>query len=243
MDEEAIENIAKDMKTWREFDFGDPKLATLGQKFIERQNNYFKQVLADPSMFSTENPDIFKQVYGDADRGNWTINGQTYKVGTDRNTVVNAFMSAVKTSNARKVVSSILHQGALADFESLFYMTGATVGDANVAKLKEEKLFKLPGADMFIHRDTGRDYVAIVADADVRYEVSVSDDGKTATATVSIDKHISSNGSKYDDYKIGMATISLQTTIDLTKKMPKVVGVTFKQTFTPDEIKLTGMHP
>ena len=71
--------------------------------------------------------------------------------------------------------------------------------------------------------------------------MSVSDDGKTATVTVSIDKNISSNGSKYDDYKIGMATISQQTTIDLTKKMPEVVGVTFKQTFTPDEIKLTGM--
>ena len=244
MDEEAIENMAKDMKTWKEFDFGDPRLAKLAPKFIERQNNYVKEVLADPTMFSPENPDIFKQVYGDADRGNWTINGQTYKTGTDQKTVVDAFTSAVKAPNARKVVSSLLHQGALADLETLFNMSGALIGDAKVAILNEENLYELPGANMFIHRNAMRDGgIGILADADVRYGLSVSDNGKTATVTVSIDKHISSAGLKYDEYKLGMATISQQTTIDLTKEMPEVVGVTFKQTFTPDKIKLTGMHP
>ena len=65
----------------------------------------------------------------------------------------------------------------------------------------------------------------------------ISPDGTTATVTVSIDKDISTNGSKYNEYKIGTAKITQQTKIDLTKPMPEVVDVTFSQTYVPGQIR------
>jgi hypothetical protein len=62
-------------------------------------------------------------------------------------------------------------------------------------------------------------------------------DGKTATVTVSIDKDISTMGTKYNEYKIGTAKFSQKTKIDLTKPMPEVVDVTFSQTYSPDKIR------
>ena len=243
MDEEAIENIAKDIKEWKEFDFGDPRLAKLSKKFVQRQNTYANDVITNESLFSTENPDVFQQVAGDADRGDWNINGKTYKKGTEPKVIVGAFMSAIKKPNARKVVSSILNQGNLADLETLFFKSGALVGDAKAAKIKEEFLYKLPGGKMFVSRNAARDNgIGITADANVRYGLSVSTDGKMATVTVSIDKHLSTIGVKHDDYKIGFATITQQTTVDLTKDMPEIIDVTFSQTYTPDKIEWTGMH-
>jgi len=72
---------------------------------------------------------------------------------------------------------------------------------------------------------------------DAKDGVELSEDGKTATVTVSIDKDISTNGSKLNEYKIGTAKITQKTMIDLTKPMPEVVDVTFSQVFSPDKIR------
>jgi hypothetical protein len=46
---------------------------------------------------------------------------------------------------------------------------------------------------------------------------------------------------KDDISKVGTATIAQRTTIDLTQKpLPVVTDVTFSQTFSPDEIRLTS---
>ena len=236
LDEETIRNVADDMRGWKEFDHGDPRLRPMGGKFVQRQNDYVKRMLADDSMFSQKTPDVFQQVYADADRGEWTINGKTFKVGSDPDAIVAGILSAVKGSAARKAVSCLLHQGGLADMESLFGRSGALVGDANAKIIQEEFLYELPGGDLFLHRDVTRDGYGILADADVRYGLEVSKDGKTATVTVGIDKHITINGLKHAESRIGKATIVQKTVVDLTKEVPEVVGTTFSQTFTPDEI-------
>lgn len=240
LDEDAVRNLAGDMKGWKVFDFGDPRLAAMGKKFVQRQNDYIKQKIADPTSFSKKYPDIFTQVYTDGNRGVWNINGETLELGSDPDKIVEKVSSALKTSNARKAVSSLLHQGSLADIESIFSRSGAFVGYDDDGLPKEDLLYKLSGGDMFIHRDSARDGHTILSDANVSYGLDVSEDGKTATVTVSIDKHISSYSSSSPDFRIGKATITQKTTIDLTKDMPEVVGVAFSQTFTPDEINRTG---
>ena len=236
LDGETVANVANDMRGWREFDFGDPRLRPMGGKFVQRQNDYVKQMLPDASKFSPKTPDVFQQVYSDADRGEWTINGKTFKVGSDPDAIVAEILSAVKGTAARKVVSCLLHQGGLADLETLFCRGGALVGDANAKDLQEEFLYELPGGDLFIHRDAGRDGYGILADADVHYGLEISKDGKTATVTVGIDKHLTINGLKHAESRIGKATIVQKTVIDLTKEVPEVVDATFSQTFTPDEV-------
>ena len=91
---------------------------------------------------------------------------------------------------------------------------------------------------MFVSRDYARDLAGITLAADVHYELDVSADGKTATVTVTQDMHLCTKDLRADEYRIGKASVSQKTTIDLTKEMPVVTDVTFAQTFTPDEIQL-----
>ena len=66
--------------------------------------------------------------------------------------------------------------------------------------------------------------------------MDVSEDGKTATVTVTSEKNLNANGTKYNDYNIGTASFSQRITIDLTKEMPDVTNVTFAQTISPGTI-------
>ena len=196
---QRIKDIAGDIKKWREFSFGEPKLASLGAKFVQRCNDYIKDNIGKKNLFSPEHPDVFQQVYSDADRGDWKINGTKYKLGTNPNTIGDKFLSVIKNPNARKVVSMILQQGTLSDVESLLAKSPALIGDAQVAKPLSENLYELDGADLFIHRDSSRDEgKMITVDEMPHYELEVSGDGKTATVTVSADKNLSMNGTKYN---------------------------------------------
>ena len=239
IDEEDVANMAKDMKTWAEFTFGDARLNQMSAKFIERQTNYVKDMLNAPDNFSEKNPDVFKQVYGDAHRADWNINGKIFKRPPEKmapqrtQQVVDEFLKAVKDPNARKVISILMNQGNLADLESLFNKAPALIGDAKAANPEEETIHTIPGGEMFVSRNGA----ALLADALPSYGVEISKDGKTATVTVSIDKDVSSNGSKYNEFKIGTATITQRTKIDLTKPMPEIVDVTFSQVFSPDKIR------
>ena len=200
VDEEDLASIAKDMKTWSEFKFGDARLNNISAKFIERQSNYVKDMLNKPEMFSENNPNIFKQVYGDADRGDWNLNGKFVK-NPSADTVVDALLKSVKNPNALKVISILMNQANLADVECLIRKSPALVGDANSKNLKDEDIHTIPGGELFVSRE-GQ---GITADHRPSYGFEISKDGKTATVTVTIDKDISSNGSKYNEYKIGTA--------------------------------------
>ena len=231
-DEEDIASVAKDMKKWSEFKFGDPRLNKISAKLIQRQTNYVKDMLKQQQMFSDTNPNIFKQVYGDADRGDWNINGK-YMKNPSADKVVAALLKSVKNPNALKVISILMNQGNLADVECLIRKSPALVGDAKATKLKEENIHSIPGGELFVSREIQ----GIAADHKPSYGFEISKDGKTATVTVNIDKDISSNGSKYNEYKIGTAKISQKTKIDLTKPMPEIVDVTFSQTYSSDKIR------
>ena len=234
--EEMVKNLVKDMKGWKEFDFNDARLAKLGKKFVQRLNAHVRKTLADPSRFSPSNPGVAQQLVADADRGEWEIDGQKFPIGSDPNAIVDKFCSVIKAPKARKVVSAILNQAALADLETLFTRSGALVGDAGAKNVKEEFLYRIPGGNLFVHRDIARDDYGIVADKDAHYGLEVSDDGRTATVVVAIDKHLSTSGTANADYRIGTATIAERITVDLTKATPAVIGVTFSQTFTPDAV-------
>ena len=237
-DEEDIASVAKDMKKWSEFKFGDPRLNKISAKLIKRQTNYVKDMFDQKSMFSDTNPNIFKQVYGDADRGDWNINGKHMKTPS-ADKVVAELLKSVKNPNALKVISILMNQGNLADVECLIRKSPALVGDAKAANIKEENIHSIPGGELFVSREIQ----GIVADHKPSYGFEISKDGKTATVTVTIDKDISSNGSKYNEYKIGTARISQKTKIDLTKPMPEIVDVTFSQTYSPDKIRFNPNMP
>lgn len=231
-EEEDIAAVAKDMKTWGEFKFGDARFNKLSAKFVERQNNVIKEMLQKPSMFSDKNPNIFKQTYGDAARGDWNLNGRKMKEPSG-DVVESELLKSVKNPNALKVISILMNQGNLADIECLIRKVPALIGDAHAAKLQVETIHTIPGGEMFVSCE-GQ---CIAADHRPSYGFEISKDGRTATVTVTIDKDITTNGSKFNEYKIGTARISQKTKIDLTKPIPEVVDVTFSQTYSPDKIR------
>ena len=232
-DEEDIASVAKDMKTWSEFKFGDARLNKISAKFIERQNTYVKDMFNKTEMFSEQNPNIFKQVYGDADRGDWNLNGLKVK-HPSADLVVGKLLEAVKNPNALKVISILMNQGNLADLECMIRKAPALIGDAKAAKLQDETIHTIPGGELFASRSG----MGLFVDFKPSYGFEISEDGKTATVTVSIDKDVSTMGcTKYNEYKIGVAKFTQKTKIDLTKPMPEVVDVTFSQTYSPDKIR------
>ena len=71
--------------------------------------------------------------------------------------------------------------------------------------------------------------------------MQMSKDGKTAFVTVALNRDFSCWSTKLDDSKVGTAAIAQRITLDLTQKpLPVVTDVTFSQTFSPDEIRLTS---
>ena len=236
-DEDMLAGVAKDMKTWREFDFGDKKLSTMGKKFVQRQNNYLKQTLPDGTKYMSGHPDVFENFYKDANRGTWRIGDKSFKLGADPDAVLNEFLKTVKDPNARKVVSTLFNQGNLADLSCLAFKTPALVGSGSDENVQEETIHTLKGGNMFVSRDMGRDGLKIIADAEIHYELDVSKDGKTATVTVTQNNHLSVDGHAEEKNRFGKVSISQKTTIDLTKPTPVVTNVAFAQTYTPDEIR------
>jgi hypothetical protein len=237
LDEDTIKNVAKDMKSWREFDFGDKRLARLSARFVQRQNDYLKLQLAKPDGYMANNPQIFTAFHGDANRGDWTICGTRFPQGSDPDAVLAKFLQVVKKPNARKVVSTLLNQGSLADMQTILVKGTAIDGDPADPHAREEYLCRIKGGELFVSRDRMRDNEkGIAKEQDVHYGLDISKDGKTATVTLSMDQNLNSQGTVYNEYNIGMATITQKITIDLTRDVPEVTGVTFSQVFSADVI-------
>ena len=223
--DDDIKNTAEDMKTWDEFSFGDKRLDAVGKEFTKRLNNYIKDNINNPKLFSKTNPDVFHSLEADADRASWTINGKELLIGkVAPQTVMDEFCSALPDSKSRKALSTIFHQGLQSDISQILFKNAV------------EKLCLLPGGNLFVSRDLAKNGNAITGHANSMYILQVSEDGKTATMSVESTHHLTLNGLPQDEYKIGKAHITLQATIDLTKDIPEVTDVTFAQTFTPDEI-------
>ena len=68
----------------------------------------------------------------------------------------------------------------------------------------------------------------------------ISEDGTTATVTVSIGKSISSNGTTMDSHKIGTVLLSQKMTVDLMKDIPEVIDVRFSQQISTGKADLTA---
>ena len=226
LDEERIKNVAEDMRTWDEFIFGDKRLEEIGKEFMNRQNNYIKEKINNSTEFLPSNPNVFKQVESDADRFDWTINGQKFAIGTDKQTVINAFCDAVKNPNARKAISINFNQGFQSDLVDLLFKS--------IDPTKEINLSQLPNANIFVSHDLSKDGFPITKTAGSVFDLKISEDGKTATVTVTSIQDLTISQSN-DKYKIGKANIAIQSTYDLTKEIPEVTNITFSQTFMPDQ--------
>ena len=241
--EERLKDLVDDMKEWTEFKFDDPRFKEIGQKLAQLQNAYIQEVINKPNKFSEKHKDVFDAMSGDSTRGTWKIGGKKFKRGSSTpEQVVNKFLKTVKDPLARKAVSIVLNQSSLADLQSVLTRNWNGLNShLNKVEPEVEDAPPLPGGELFVSHSPQKDGCHITVDFDVSYELQMSKDGKTAFVTVALNRDFSCWSAKDDDSKVGTATIAQRTTIDLTQKpLPVVTDVTFSQTFSPDEIRLTS---
>ena len=232
--EDDVKRLANDMKSWRMFAMDDPNLAELGQKFVDRQNAYVKEILDTPGpSFSKVHPDMFAQVEVDANRGLWDVNG-TLLYQENSNLVVDKFLETVTDPNARKVVSILLNQGNFADVECI--LSGHPVPAGDGADGRPVLLNDIKGAEMFVSKKRADD--AELVDPIVKdngylgYKLNLSQDGKTAYLTITTGKNLIASLDDIHPRKIGTAMVSIMTTVDLNKEIPEVTNVTFAQNYS-----------
>ena len=234
LDRAAEEMIAKlvqnDMKYWREFDFDDMRLRQIGKNCVQNMNAYIRDNISNFAMLGgtiagKNYPNVATQMYNDIDNGTWDLNGTKFGFRSDRAEVIKTFDSVVgaKNPNVSKVLSMLLNQLSFKDSEMI-----------------AQKFDKTQGAELFVSRDIQRDGMGITNSKgfSLHYGLELSEDGNTATVTVAIDKDISSNGSAFNEFKIGKTTWTQKITVDLTKEIPEVTDVKIAQTIDPGKIDI-----
>lgn len=257
--EAQVAKLATDMKRWRSFGLEDNMiLRQLGAQVAGIANAHVREKFNDGSWFmgdasrQAQNnrpvvPNVAGQFYADIDSGSWNFGNGTLALDPKFNNnkeQIRAFAKNVldqfnKTIDdkvpserrpaAKKVLSTLLHQG---NFSELEFLTR-----------KEGQLAGIAGADFFISKSTGADdWESIVTGSTKAMGLEISEDGTTATVTVSIGKTITSNGSSMDNHKIGTALLCQKMTVDLTKDIPEVTDVKFSQIISTDKTDLTAQR-
>ena len=253
--EAQVAKLAADMKRWRSFGLEDNMvLRQLGGKVAEIANAHVREKFNDGSWFMTDAsqqgknkrpvlPNVAEQFYVDITSGSWNFGNGTIELDPKMSkeqtqaftknvldqfnkTIDDKIPSAERRGAAKKVLSTLLHQGNFSELEFLTRKQGQLAG--------------IPGADFFVSKSTGDDdWESIVTGSTKAWGLEISEDGTTATVTVSIGKTITSNGSSMDNHKIGTVLLCQKMTVDLTQDIPEVTDVKFSQKISTDKTDLT----
>ena len=254
--EARLASLATDMKHWRDFGSDDNViLRQLSSKVAEIANAHVKEHFNDEHWFMGDAsyqarighpclPNIADQFYSDITGGSWDFGNGTIKLDSKNQreqiptfvqNVLNQFNQTIdekipsenRRGVVKKVLSTLLHQGSFSEMELL--------------SRKQGQLASMMGANMFVSKTMGEDdWEQITSGSTKAWGLEISEDGKTATVTVSIGKAISSNGSTLDSHKIGTVLLSQKMTVDLTKDIPEVIDVKFSQQISTDKADLTA---
>lgn len=254
--EAKVAQLVTDMKRWKNFGLEDNMvLRQLGGKVAEIANAHVQEKFNDGSWFmggasqQGKNkrpvlPNVAEQFYLDITSGSWNFGNGTIELDPKMSkeqtqaftqnvldqfnkTIDDKIPSEARRGAAKKVLSTLLHQG---NFSELEFLTR-----------KEGQLAGVPGADFFVSKTMGDDdWESIVTGSTKAMGLEISEDGTTATVTVSIGKTITSNGSSMDNHKIGTVLLCQKMTVDLTKDIPEVTDVKFSQKISTDKTDLTA---
>lgn len=256
--EAKVAQLATDMQRWKSFGLGDNMvLRQLGGKVAEIANAHVQEHFHDEKWFmgaasrqGKSNrpvlPDIAEQFYEDISSGSWNFGNGILELDPKFNrdqtqaftknvldqfnkTIDDKIPSEARRATVKKVLSTLLHQGNFSELEYLNRKQGQLAGTM--------------GSDLFVSKSTGNDdWESIVTGSTKAMGLEISEDGSTATVTVSIGKTITSNGSSMDNHKIGTVLLCQKMTVDLTQDIPEVTDVKFSQKISTDKTDLTAQR-
>ena len=232
--DDALNLLAKTMEMYshvHNIDINDPQgndpTTALGSL-----NAYFQTCLQEQGQKDMQNADMFdengvsKQFALDVNRERCTVNGTLYNAKL--NEAMQATMDALPGINARKFITSILHQGAWAD----------------MSQLSTQNVANPPKGSTLIPTITTEQMPVMLRNlaAGMGYGLQVSKDGNTATLTLEITNNLSAgmqdglseevnNNKEMGTY--GHLKMQMQVEVDLTNDAPKVTSTTFAQQILP----------
>ena len=229
-DTARVKDMAKTVRKWRDFGFGERGMAQLNGALKTQANALLAKDLADAGQYDAGEPTIHKSMPPEANRAVFVVNGKkiTSRNGEHGAPLVAAIKQALPGANAQKAVTAFLHQGAynLVGFPQNHLPWAAGPGQAEPVDVHT-----LPGAGKLANRDmSGGLYEQLLNGSnDIRYDLQVSEDGTKATLVTSyLCKATMGAGANPLD-TFAPFTVQTRLTFDLSAEVPTIVDARFAQ--------------
>ena len=239
-DLDVASDMAKNIAAWDTFELGKGSVPGITDALTTTFNELIDEAMDDAakgpgasSKFSNDR-DVSQDMYTDAHRLNFSFNGTSVKCdpGSPQK-VIDAFKKTVANPAMRRGLSSILHQTAILAFTSL--SNRATLPSTTQHKTGIDSK-NLQGIEKMVSRDAGSGkYSMMTTDKKegepIRYDLTVSEDGKSATLTVSEKSNLVTGAGRNDMAVYGTVKNTMSFQIDLTGEKPVIVSTSIGQDF------------
>ena len=231
-DRSRVQILAPQLAGWREF-----KLEESGKRQI---NDFFRDE-ANDLILDYEKPakrnkeyvdDIARTMERDINRGFYTIGRKRFSMRPAPE-VLEAFNQVVTTPKARRALSILMSQASALPVLSMQMKYPVAPNDHRPQPLDPSTL---AGSGEFVSRGIADPQLfmaqQVVDDVTSIFDLSVSDDGATATLKIvkSANLALGTDGDKMSTY-FGSVVVEEEVTVDLTAEVPTVTNVRVAQRF------------
>ncbi len=232
-DRGRVQLLAPQIALWREFKLEDSGKRQVADFLRDEANDLILYYEKPANRAQQYENDLAKAMQPDIHRGHYTIAGKRFSRRPAAE-VLEAFGKAVATPKAKRALSILMSQASA--LAVLAIQTKDTVAP-NDLRPQPIDLSTLPGAGEFVSRSGDADPELFFArqfvdDITSIYDLSVSEDGATATLKI-IKSGKMAIGT--EDYNVkthfGSVVVEEEVTVDLTAEVPTVTNVRVAQRF------------
>ena len=238
-DDDVAADMAASIREWSEFGLGKPGIEVVENTLKENFNEQIDDIVEDaakpePRLLQNGDDEIAAQMYADANRGVFVINGQQF----DRqpgDVLAPAFKQAIPGKAMRQGVSFIFNQSMPNIFASL--MNRAKLGKTGKhPEGHEQKTVDLQGVEKLISRNANNKKYLFVTAVDkegspVVYDLKVSEDKRSATLTSTSSYFLTSGAGANPLARYGEASVKFEIKLDLSGEKPVVTDAKLAQSF------------
>ena len=229
--------MAVNIREWSDFGFGKQGIEDVENAVKDNLNDQISGAVddakeANPSYFNAKDDEISKLFVTDANRENFTINGQAID-SKETKDVVSAFKQAIPGKTMRQGLSYVFNQTLPNTFTALMNRTElASLKGKNGAKTDN-----LAGIKKIVSRATGNGKYQTMTNGEkegsnANYNLQVSEDGRRATMSITFESTILSGAVLDMDATIGEVKHGLVLTLDLSGEKPVVTDAKISQEFS-----------
>ena len=239
-DLDVASDMAKNIAAWETLELGTDVTTGVTNALMTTFNELIDDAMADAakkpgesSKFSNDR-DVSQDMYTDGNRLNFSFNGVEVKCdpGSPKK-AIDAFKATVTNPAMRRGLSSIMHQTSILAFTSLSNRGPLPSTSRNKTGIDSKNLH---GIEKIVSRDaTSGKYMMMTTDTKqgepIRYDLTVSEDGESATLTVSERSNLVAGAGRNDLAVYGTVKNTMSFHIDMTGEKPVITATCIAQEF------------